>query len=319
MNQYACEQAMSSSRITAHFQGIWVPMVTPFRDGEIDFDAAQQLASELATSGVDGLVVCGTTGEAAMLSAAEHTMLLDSVLEAIGPRFPVVMGIGGSDTRSVVATVQRYHDHPLAGLLISAPSYVRPSQDGIVRHFEAIAAATDQSIVLYNVPARTGVNLEPQTAALLARDSHFVAIKEAGGKLQQLGELLLDTRLDVLCGDDALLLASLALGAHGAMSAAAQVRPDLYAQLFDLVQSNRHADAGALFETMLPAIRLLFAEPNPGPIKAALAMQGKLRDELRLPMTPMSGAGQQKLALALESLLALPRYRAGGASFKTPC
>ena len=114
MNQYACEHAMSCERITAHFQGIWVPMVTPFRDGAIDFDAAQQLAGELAASGVNGLVVCGTTGEAAMLSQAEQGMLLDSVLEAAGPRFPVVMGIGGSDTRAVTAAVQRYHDHPRA-------------------------------------------------------------------------------------------------------------------------------------------------------------------------------------------------------------
>ena len=108
MNQYACEQAMSSSRITAHFQGIWVPMVTPLRSGELDLDAAQRLASDLATSGIDGLVVCGTTGEAAMLAADEQSLLLDSVLEAVGPRFPVVMGVGGSDTRQVTATVQRY-------------------------------------------------------------------------------------------------------------------------------------------------------------------------------------------------------------------
>lgn len=306
MNQYTCEQAMSSSRITAHFQGIWVPMVTPFHDGQVDVDAAQQLAGELAASGIDGLVVCGTTGEAAMLDAAEQSMLLDSVLEAVGPRFPVVMGVGGSDTRGVIASVQRYNDHPLAGLLISAPAYVRPSQDGIVRHFQAIAAATDQSIVLYNVPARTGVNIAPHTAALLARDSHFVAIKEAGGTLQQFGELLLDTRLDVLCGDDALLLASLSMGGHGAMSAAAQVRPDLYAQLFHLVKHGRHGAASALFKAMLPVIRLLFSEPNPGPVKAALAMQGKVRDELRLPMTSMSQAGQATLADALEQLMELP-------------
>ncbi|MGK5077993.1 4-hydroxy-tetrahydrodipicolinate synthase [Janthinobacterium sp. HLX7-2] len=310
MNQYCCEHAMSSSRITTHFQGIWVPMVTPFRDGEIDIDAAQQLASELAASGVDGLVVCGTTGEAAMLETHEQTVLLDSVLEAVGPRFPVVMGVGGSDTRSVVASVQRYNDHPLAGLLISAPAYVRPSQEGIVRHFQAIAGATDQSIVLYNVPARTGVNIAPHTAALLARDSHFVAIKEAGGQLQQLGELLLETRLDVLCGDDALLLASLSMGGHGAMSAAAQVRPDLYAQLYHLVKHGRHVAASALFKAMLPVIRLLFSEPNPGPVKAALAMQGKVRDELRLPMTPMSQAGQATLADALEQLMELPIWTA---------
>lgn len=310
MNQYASEHAMSCSRITAHFQGIWVPMVTPFRSGELDLDAAQQLASDLAASGIDGLVVCGTTGEAAMLDAREHSLLLDSVLEAVGPRLPVVMGVGGSDTRQVVATVQRYNDHPLAGLLISAPAYVRPSQDGIVRHFQAIAGATDQSIVLYNVPARTGVQIMPATAALLARDSHFVAIKEAGGSLQQFAELLLDTRLDVLCGDDALLLASLSMGGHGAMSAAAQVRPDLYAQLYHLVKQGRHGAAGALFKAMLPVIRLLFSEPNPAPVKAALAMQGKVRDELRLPMTPMSAAGQAALADALEPLMELPVWTA---------
>ena len=312
MNQHACDHAMSSARITAHFQGIWVPMVTPFRDGdgELDLDAARQLASDLATSGIDGLVVCGTTGEAAMLAADEQSMLLDSVLEAVGPRFPVVMGVGGSDTRQVVATVQRYNDHPLAGLLISAPAYVRPSQDGIVRHFQAIANATDQSIVLYNVPARTGVNISPATAALLARDSHFVAIKEAGGSLQQFAELLLETRLDVLCGDDALLLASLSMGGHGAMSAAAQVRPDLYAQLYHLVRHGRHGAAGALFKAMLPVIRLLFAEPNPAPVKAALAMQGKMHNALRLPMTPMSSAGQAALADALEQLMQLPVWTA---------
>ena len=311
MNQYACDHAMSCARITAHFQGIWVPMVTPFRNGALDLAAAQQLASELAASGIDGLVVCGTTGEAAMLDAQEQTLLLDSVLEAVGPRFPVVMGVGGSDTRQVTATVQRYHDHPLAGLLISAPAYVRPSQEGIVRHFQEIAAATDQSIVLYNVPARTGVQITPATAALLARDSHFVAIKEAGGSLQQFAELLLETRLDMLCGDDALLLASLSMGGHGAMSAAAQVRPDLYAQLYHLVRQGRHGAAGALFKTMLPVIRLLFAEPNPAPVKAALAMQGKVRDALRLPMTPMSAAGQAALAEALEPLLELPLWTAG--------
>lgn len=308
--QHPPEKTMSSSRITTHFQGIWVPMVTPFRDGEVDLDAAQQLADELAGSGISGLVVCGTTGEAAMLDAAEQTMLLDAVLEAVGPHFPVVMGVGGSDTRAVTATVQRYNDHPLAGLLISTPAYVRPSQEGIVRHFQTIADATDQSIVLYNVPARTGVNMTPQTVAQLAHDSHFVAIKEAGGKLQQLGELLLETRLDVLCGDDALLLASLTMGGHGAMSAAAQVRPDLYAQLYDLVKTGRHGAASVLFKALLPIIRLLFSEPNPAPVKAALALQGKVRDELRLPMTPMSAAGQARLAEALDQLMELPRWTA---------
>lgn len=302
------DHAMSSHRITAHFQGIWVPMVTPFRHGELDLDAAALLASELATSGVHGIVVCGTTGEAAMLSDTEQDALLATVLAAVGPHFPVVMGVAGSDTRAVVARVQRYHDQPLAGLLISAPSYVRPSQDGILRHFQAIAAATDHSIIVYNIPARTGVNIAPATLAALARDSHFVAVKESSGDLQQITELLLDTRLDVLCGDDALLLATLGMGGHGAMSAAAQIRPDLYAQLYMLIRDGQIGAAQALFKCLLPMIKLLFSEPNPGPVKAALALLGKIDNELRLPMTAMSEAGQIKLSLALEQLMAIPLW-----------
>ncbi len=308
-----CDNAMSSRRITGHFQGIWVPMVTPFRDGEVDYAAAAALAAGLAASGIHGLVVCGTTGEAAMLDDDEQIALLKTVLAAVGPHFPVVMGVAGSDTRAVAARVQRLNDQPLAGLLISAPAYVRPSQLGILRHFQAISAVTDHSIILYNIPARTGVNIDPATVAELSLDTRFVAIKEAGGDMGQVTELLLTTRLDVLSGDDALLLATLCLGGHGAMSAAAQIRPDLYVQLHHLVKSGQVAAAQELFKSLLPMIRLLFAEPNPGPIKAALAMQGKLGDELRLPMTPMSAAGKARLAEALETLLALPQWPPRGA------
>ena len=302
--------ALSSRRITAHFQGIWVPMVTPFRDGDVDYGAARALAAELAASGVHGLVVCGTTGEAATLSEAEQETLLAAVLDAVGPHFPVVMGVAGSDTRAVAERVQRFNDHPLAGLLISAPAYVRPSQLGILQHFQAISARTDHSIILYNVPARTGVNIEPATAAELSLDTRFVAIKEAGADLRQVAGLLAATRLDVLSGDDTLLLATLRLGGHGAISAAAQIRPDLYAQLYELMKIGQFGPAQTLFQSLLPLIRLLFDEPNPGPIKAALAMQGKLRDELRLPMTPMSAAGKARLARALEQVMALPRWQA---------
>lgn len=304
------DYAMAPGRITGHFQGIWVPLVTPFHDGEIDLEAAQRLAVDMVAGGVHGLVVCGTTGEAAMLGEREQTMLLDAVLQAVGPNVPVVMGIGGSDTRAVCASVRRYNDHPLAGLLISAPAYVRPSQLGMLLHFQALSRATDHSIVLYNVPARTGVNLEPATVAELSRDTRFVAIKEASGNLLQITDLLLNTRLDVLSGEDTLLLDTLRLGGHGAMSAAAHIRPDLYVQLYKLVKDGQLPAAQALFKCLLPVIRLLFAEPNPAPVKAALAMQGKISDELRLPMTAMTPAGKKRLAAALQELDALPLWRA---------
>jgi 4-hydroxy-tetrahydrodipicolinate synthase len=250
-------------------------------------------ASELAASGIDGLVVCGTTGEAAMLDAQEQTLLLDSVLEAVGPRFPVVMGVGGSDTRQVVGHGTALPRPPAGG---PADLRARLCTPVAGRHRAPLPGHRRSHRPVHRAGQRAGAHrrADHATAALLARDSHFVAIKEAGGSLQQFAELLLETRLDVLCGDDALLLASLSMGGHGAMSAAAQVRPDLYAQLHHLVRQGRHGAAGALFKAMLPVIRLLFAEPNPAPVKAALAMQGKVREELRLPMTPMSAAGQPR-------------------------
>ncbi len=288
------------------FEGIWVPVVTPFRNGAVDLDAAQRLAVDLVDSGVHGLVVCGTTGEAATLDEDEQAAMLCAVHEAVGSRCPVVMGIGGSDTRAVVEKVARYNQYESAGLLISAPAYVRPSQQGILLHFQAISAVTDRPIILYNIPARTGVNIEQATFVALSADPNFVAIKQCGGDISLMSDLVNHTSLQVLCGDDALILATLCLGGHGAISAAAHIRPDLYVHVFDLVRAGQIEQARAVFNALLPLIRILFAEPNPGPVKAALALQGRIREELRLPMTPISQIGKEKLAGILEQVMALP-------------
>lgn len=288
------------------FEGIWIPIVTPFRNGSVDLDAAQRLAVDFADSGVHGLVVCGTTGEAAALNEDEQAAMLCAVHEAVGSRCPVVMGIGGSDTRAAVEKAGRYNQYDVAGFLISPPSYVRPSQQGILLHFQAISAATDRPIILYNIPARTGVDIETETIMSLSADPHFVAIKNCGGNLSQLTDLINTTSLKVLCGDDALLFPTLCLGGHGAISAAAHIRPDLYVDIFDLVRSGKVKQARAVFNAMLPLIRILFSEPNPGPLKAALAMQGRIREELRLPMTPISRTGREKLASVMEQVMTLP-------------
>jgi 4-hydroxy-tetrahydrodipicolinate synthase len=298
--------------------GIWVPLATPMRHGEIDLAQLQRLAARLIDDGVHGLVVCGTTGEAPQLDLAEQSAALAAVLEVAQgahgahgshQRCPVMMGIGGSDTFAAASRVLEFDDTDLAGYLVSTPAYVRPSQEGLVRHFETIADATARPIVLYNVPARTGVNLELATAQRLAQRPQFVAIKEAGGSLQQMTDLVQQTPLAVLCGDDVLLFAALCGGAHGAISASAHIRADLYVQLFDLVREQRLVEACALAERLLPMMRLLFSEPNPAPLKAALSMQGLLRDELRLPMVPATETCRQKLAAALEALEAVPLYR----------
>lgn len=289
--------------------GIWVPLATPMAHGELDLATLQRLAGRVIDDGAHGLVVCGTTGEAPQLDLAEQSAALAAVLEVARKRCPVLMGIGGSDTFAAASRVLAFDDEDLAGYLVSTPAYVRPSQEGLLRHFETIADATARPLVLYNVPARTGVNLELATARRLARRPQFAAIKEAGGSLRQMTDLLRETPLAVLCGDDELLFAALCGGAHGAISASAHVRTDLYVQLFDLARAQRLAEARALATALLPVMQLLFSEPNPAPLKAALAMQGMLRDELRLPMVPATMACKEKLAAALEALDGIPPYR----------
>lgn len=290
------------------FRGIWVPLVTPMERGDIDLARLQVLADGLIARGAHGLVVCGTTGEAPQLDLAEQSSLLSAVLETAHRRCPVLLGVGGSDTFAAASKVREFDDAELAGFLVATPAYVRPSQEGLLRHFETIADATDRPIVLYNVPARTGVDLALATARTLAERPQFAAIKEAGGSLPRMEELARHTPMSMLCGDDALLFAALCGGGHGAISASAHIRVDLYVQLYDLVREGRLAEAMTLFDHLLPVIRLLFSEPNPAPLKAALAMQGLLRDELRLPMTPAGDACRVQLAAAVAALDAIPAY-----------
>jgi len=294
--------------MNSSFRGIWVPLVTPMEHGAIDLARLQTLADGLIAQGAHGLVVCGTTGEAPQLDLTDQSAVLSAVLETAHRRCPVLLGVGGSDTFAAASKVRAFDDDDLAGYLVSTPAYVRPSQEGLLRHFETIADATDRPIVLYNVPARTGVDLSLATARTLAQRPQFAAIKEAGGSLQRMEELARHTPLSLLCGDDALLFAALCGGGAGAISASAHIRVDLYVQLYDLVREGRLAEAMTLFDHLLPVIRLLFSEPNPAPLKAALSMQGLLRDELRLPMTPASDTCRMQLAAALAALDAIPAY-----------
>lgn len=288
------------------FAGIWVPLITPFKNGVVDTAALQQLVRNMLINGIHGLVACGTTAEASSLSQAEQMSVLGTILqitaEMAGPDYPVVMGISGSDTAMVIEKIRYFSQYPLAGFLVSAPGYVRPSQQGIVLHFQAIARASAHPIILYNIPARTGVHIELATLQALSADPRFVAIKESSGSLQLIADCVHDTSLEVLSGDDSLLLETLLQGGTGAISAAAHVRPELFVRLYQLIRNGEVAAAHTLFAAMLPLVRLLFAEPNPAPIKAVLAMQGRIHEELRLPMTPVTPAHREKLRAALQTL-----------------
>lgn len=285
------------------FEGLWVPLVTPFYHDTVDIETAQRLATDLVADGVNGIVVCGTTGEAATMDDNEQRTLLQAVKEAVGARCPVAMGIAGNDTRVLTDTIRRFNQHAPAAYLISAPSYVKPSQEGIRLHFEALAANADVPIMLYNIPARTGVNIDTGTLASLNNNPRFVAIKESSGNVVHMADILTRTTLPLLAGDDALLLRAMGLGAQGAISASAHIRTDLFVRVVRCMQAGQVQEAATVFAGLLPLIHCLFSESNPAPLKAALAMQGRIHNELRLPMTPMSVAGQDKLAAVLDRVM----------------
>jgi len=285
------------------FEGIWLPLVTPFRDGQLDLPAAQRLARHYAQAGVHGLVVCGTTGESATLDDDEKLRLLDAILDAVEGRCPVVMGVGSNNTRETLEALKALEDRPIAGLLVVTPYYSRPSQEGLRAHFTEIARNTRLPIILYNVPYRTGINLELATAQALCELSNIVAIKESGGNnLNQMMDLIRHTRLQVLSGEDHLIFTTLCLGGHGAIAAAAHIRPDLYVAMYEAVRSGAWQRGRELAYQLLPMSRALFSEPNPGPIKAALAHEGRLVEELRLPMVPVSADCRERVRAELARL-----------------
>ena len=293
------------------FSGIWIPLVTPFVNGEVDYASAQKLATHMVDKGVNGLVVCGTTGEASSLNHVEKTLLLESVLDVVRGRCPVLMGLSGSSTREVASDAREFGKTGIDGYLMSAPCYVRPSQAGIIEHFRYMAKATNLPIIIYNIPARTGVNIEPETIAALCKSEQFVAVKECAG-LPQLMRLKDTTSCNLLCGDDSLLLASLKLGGHGAITASAHIYPELFVAMYKLAQQGKFDPARMIFNRLLPLIQLLFSEPNPAPVKAALAMQGWINDELRLPMLPASTLCKAKLYEVLDRLDALTAINFNG-------
>jgi len=289
------------------FTGIWLPLITPFRNGAVDLAAARPLVDHYLAAGIHGLVICGTTGEAPTLSSEEKLQWLDAVLDAVAGRCPVVMGTGGNDTVAALSELPTLNARPLAGLLVAAPYYSRPSQEGIRAHITAIAAATPHAVMLYNVPYRTGVNIDSETVRLLSAVPNVVAIKESGGgNLNQMMDLIRETPLQILSGEDHLIFTTLSLGGHGAISAAAHLRPTWFVAMYEATQQGDWTRARELSYRLLPLVRVLFAEPNPAVIKAALAQEGWISNELRLPMLPASSSVCAQVAAVLKTLEELP-------------
>ncbi|SEJ42835.1 4-hydroxy-tetrahydrodipicolinate synthase [Achromobacter sp. NFACC18-2] len=283
------------------FQGVWVPLVTPFSGGAVDGGALRRLVRHYVAAGVDGLVVCGSTGEAASLDDAEQLAVLDAVLAEAGS-LPIVMGLAGNHQGHVLQRLSAFGTRPLAGILAPAPYYVRAGQEGAAAYFRCLADASRSPLVLYDIPYRTGTTLDTSTLLALAAHPNIAAIKDCGGSLEKTVALIADGRMNVLAGEDLQSLSVLCLGGTGMIAAAAHLRPDLFVAMHRAVRDQRLDEARALFHALAPVIQRVFAEPNPGPLKAQLARQGLLSNELRLPMLPASAALGERLDAAVTAL-----------------
>ncbi len=277
------------------FSGIWVPLITPFADGEVDHAALRALVRRYADAGIAGLVALGTTGEPAALDAAEQDAVLATILDeadahaaargADAPALPVLVGVSGNHTASMKERIEQLNALPIAGVLMAAPYYIRPSQAGIVGPFMALADASDKPVVLYDIPYRTGVRLELDTLLTLAAHPRIQAVKDCAGSLDTSLALIRDGRLQVLTGEDITMFNTLCLGGSGAIAASAHLRPERFVALYRALSAGRLDEGRRIFHELAPLIQALFAEPNPAPVKALLAAQGLIRDELRMPMT----------------------------------
>jgi len=276
------------------FSGLWIALVTPFKDGAVDHPALASLTARLRAEGVSGFVACGSTGEAAALDKAEQLQVLETVLEAARD-LPVVMGVSGYHQGQVLDQVQALARYPLAGLLVSAPHYIRPSQDGLLHWFRAIADASTVPVVLYDIPYRTGATLTTETLLALAAHPRIQAIKDCGGSSAKTQALIADGRLQVLTGEDAQIFNTLALGGAGAISACAHWQTAQFVELVGLLRGGDLSQARRAWQALQPWIEACFAEPNPAPLKAMLAHTGAMRNELRAPMMAASPALVQRL------------------------
>lgn len=291
--------------MTSHsdLSGIWVPLVTPFTNGTVDHRALGALVQRLARAGVRGFVACGSTGEPQAMDEAEQRAVLDTVLAHAGGK-PVVMGLSGYHLQHLLERLRALSRGAVAAVLVPPPPYVRPSQAGIVRWFERVAQASAVPVIVYDIPVRTGVCIERATYERLARQPDLVAVKDCANDAAKTQWLIDSGRWQVLCGDDGRLFESLAAGARGGITASAHLCTERFVQLDALLAEGRRPEARALWAGLAPLTEALFAEPNPAPLKAALAQLGELADELREPLLPAGDALRARLRAMLSTAAA---------------
>ena len=279
--------APTTQATPVNLSGLWIPLVTPFHDGAVDHNALHTLTARMKLAGVTGFCACGSTGEAAALSHEEEDAVLATILNAAGG-LPVIMGASDCHMGRILERVEQLNAQPINALLVPPPSYIRPSQAGLLQWFTRIADASRHPIVIYDIPYRTGATLELQTLLTLAAHPNIVAIKDCGGDAAKTQALINDGQLQVLAGEDVQIFSSMSLGGSGAIAASAHGHTEQFVALVKLLAAGRVNEARALWYPLLPHIHASFEEPNPAPIKAYLARQGWMRAEMRAPMIEAS-------------------------------
>jgi len=286
------------------FHGALTAIITPFRDGAVDEPALRELIEWQIQSGIDGLVPCGSTGESATLSHAEHERVIKITIEQTRKRVPVVAGTGSNSTAEAIRLTASAREMGADGALLISPYYNKPTQEGIFRHYKTIATSVDLPLIAYNIPGRTGSNIAPETFARMAEVKNVVGVKEASGSTEQTSDILRLTnhKFTVLSGDDALTVPLMSIGARGVIATIGNVMPR---EIHDLAAAGLAGDferARALHYKMLPLMRALFIETNPICVKQAMALMGKCCNELRLPLVPMTPPAAEKLKAAMKEL-----------------
>jgi 4-hydroxy-tetrahydrodipicolinate synthase len=284
------------------FQGSLVALVTPFRDGKVDEPKLRELVEFHVGSGTDVIIPCGTTGESPTLSHDEHKRVVEVVIEAARGRVPVVAGTGSNSTAEAIDFTAHARKAGAAGALVVNPYYNKPTQEGLYRHFSAIAEAVDIPILVYNIQGRTAVNVETDTLARLAKIPNIVGVKEASGSLDQMIQVILACGPDfsVLSGDDNLTLPLMAVGGRGVVSVVANIVPRDTAEMAHAALDGDWKRARDLFLRLFPLCRAMFIETNPIPVKEAMAMLGMLQPEFRLPLCRMADANRERLKTVLQ-------------------
>jgi 4-hydroxy-tetrahydrodipicolinate synthase len=286
------------------FKGSIVAIVTPFKKGKLDEKALGDLIEWHISQGTKAIVPCGTTGESATLDYKEHYRVIDFTVKTVNKRVPVIAGTGANSTDETIEMTKHAKKSGADAALLVSPYYNKPTQEGIYRHYKAVAEAVDMPLVPYNVPGRTSSNILPTTVARLAEIKNIVAIKEASGDMKQVSEIirLCGDRITVLSGDDFTTLPLLALGGKGVISVSANVAPKDVAQMCSLWMKGQHDKARVIHYKLEPLNAAMFIETNPIPVKTALAMMGKIQEEFRLPLCEMAPANKEKLGKVLTDL-----------------